>query len=304
MITDNLLLPAFRALSHVPRSWCERVGDGAGRINAMVPSGSVRQLGENHARILGHPPGRKHLRDAVASYFTMFAQTPHLNRLSEHEICHAVTSSGAQAVRECLDSGPVVVALTHSGNWDLAGAWASQALAPVVTVAEKLKPPQLYDYFVSTRQDLGMEILGAEPGVFHRLIDAVRDRRVIVPLLADRDITGSGIEVELAGHRALVAAGPAALAQRLNCPLFAGYTSYRYDAKNPLATEVSFVPVEQSSWVEETTQRWVSAVEPLIRRHLVDWHMMQPLFVEDLDPQRLARARERHAREQAERGEV
>lgn len=270
----------------------------------MVPSGSVRQLKANHARILGHPPSRQHLRDAVASYFTMFAQTPHLNRLSEAEIRRSATSIGVQAVRECLENGPVVVALTHSGNWDLAGAWASQVLAPVVTVAEKLNPPQLYDYFVSTRQELGMEILGAEPGVFHSLIDTVRDRRVIVPLLADRDITGSGIEVELVGQRALVAAGPAALAQRLDRPLFAGYTSYRDDGKNRLAIEVTFVPVEQSSRIEETTQRWVSAVEPLIRRHLVDWHMMQPLFVDDLDPQRLARARERHARELTERGEV
>ncbi|MDO5729079.1 MAG: phosphatidylinositol mannoside acyltransferase [Actinomycetaceae bacterium] len=304
MNTDNLLLPAFRALSRVPRPVCEHVGHAVGRLSARVPNDSVRQLAKNHARILGQEPSTRHLREAVASYFTMFAQTPHLSQMTDQEVHRAVTSSGTQPVRKGLDDGPVVVALTHSGNWDLAGAWASRALAPVVTVAEKLTPPELYDYFVSTREHLGMEILGAERGVFHSLVDRVRDRHVIVPLLADRDITGSGIEVELAGHRALVAAGPAALARRLNCPLFAGYTSYRRDGRNRLALHVTFVPVDQSESVEETTQRWVSAVEPLIREHLVDWHMMQPLFVEDLDPARLARARERHALERARDGEL
>lgn len=39
------------------------------------------------------------------------------------------------------------------------------------------------------------------------------------------------------------------------------------------------------------SQEWLSQLEPLVIEHLEDWHMLQKVFVEDLDPERLARAR-------------
>ena len=49
--------------------------------------------------------------------------------------------------------------LGHLGNWDLAGAWGSRELGPVVTVAERLKPEEVYAEFLAFRESLGMTIL-------------------------------------------------------------------------------------------------------------------------------------------------
>lgn len=54
---------------------------------------------------------------------------------------------------------------------------------------------------------------------------------------------------------------------------------------------VHLIPVKLGADVAQTSQRWVSALEPVMRSNPLDWHMMQKLFVEDLDLQRLARAR-------------
>ena len=42
------------------------------------------------------------------------------------------------------------------------------------------------------------------------------------------------------------------------------------------------------------TQQMATAFEHGIREHLEDWHMLQKLFVADLDPERLAKSRARN----------
>ena len=73
-----------------------------------------------------------------------------------------------------------------------------------------MEPPALFERFVSLREGLGMEIIGVAKGesVFSTLIERVRGRSVIVPLLADRDISGSGIEVDLGTRRHSSPRGP------------------------------------------------------------------------------------------------
>ena len=122
----------------------------------------------------------------------------------------------------------------------------------------------------------------------------------MIPLLADRDISGTGIEVELGAKPALVAAGPAALARALNAPLIAGVVSDVDASGTPEfvrleVTENLYDPQVKDDDVPELTQKWVTALLPILQRRIREWHMMQAVFVEDLDPERLARARKRAA---------
>ena len=52
---------------------------------------------------------------------------------------------GKDNVAAALDAGRgVVLALPHSGNWDMAGVWMVQEHGTFTTVAERLKPESLY----------------------------------------------------------------------------------------------------------------------------------------------------------------
>lgn len=289
------LVTTFKALGHVPPRVAAGLGRGSGVVASLFDSKSKRQLIANHQRLSDKPLDSAHIREAFASYFEMFAQSPSLPGWSKARITRSVSVDDDLAQAVAQEDGPIVIAMTHGGNWDLAAAFASFHLAPVVTVAEALEPPELFDYFVESRAAFGMKVFAAKRGVFEQLREYVRGKHVMVPLLADRDISGSGIEVDFGGHSALVAAGPAALASQLDAPLFALHMSrlpgreatYHLHARR----------VEVTGDIPADTQRWVDAIVPLIRSNLADWHMMQPLFVEDLDPARLARARERAKRE-------
>ena len=129
---------------------------------------------------------------------------------------------GDEPVREALAAGTGCVAfLGHLGDWDTGGAWSSGHLAPVTTVAERLEPEEVFRDFLEFRESLGMTIIpltgGGDP--FVALKQAI-GRGEFVALLADRDLTHNGVEVDLCGHRARMAKGPAVLSVMTKAPLF------------------------------------------------------------------------------------
>lgn len=296
----------FRALwailPRLPLPLTESVADLIGRIVALLRVPSVRQMETNFRKLSGRTPTRREMMDAVASYFRCFAEQFALTGWSDEQLRTSTVYVNIAELQELMEDGPVVLALTHSGNWDLAAAWFCQSYGRIVTVAERLHPPEIFDQYVRFRSGFGVEIIGVSKGekVFNTLVEKTRDRSVIVPLLADRDISGTGVEVLLGTEKALVAAGPAALALQLDRPLIAGHMVYRRSGRrwvlhlNFTAPIVPPARVPEETAVETLTKAWVAAVEPLMIEGIVDWHMMQKLYLTDLDEDRLVRARQRH----------
>lgn len=253
---------------------------------------------------------------AMRSYMRYYYEAFRLPALTWEQIEARVRADGRENLIRTLADGPAAGALMHAGNWDLAGAWATVAAAPVHTIVEKLEPEELFQIFVDFRVNLGMTItpLVKGGGALHTIETAMGEGRVFAPLLADRDLAASGIEVNLAGHAALVAPGPALLAQRTGRPIVPIYVSYErisgeraqragsrwgivLHIETPIwpAVGTDAATADKNADLARMTQEWIDALEPHLRAHLIDWHMLQKVFVADLDPERLARARARAA---------
>lgn len=293
---------AWKLVPKIPIKLTLAVSDRAADIVTLLGVSSTKQLKANLERLTGRQVTSRELRASVRSYFRAFSQQFSLPGWSSEYLTSSVTYPQAQSIAELLKDGPVVLALTHSGNWDLAGAWFCQSYGKIVTTAEKLEPQELFDKFVAFRSSIGMDILGVAKGehVFEQLVQKVKGQPVLVPLLADRDISGAGIEVQLGTAKALVAAGPAALAIRLGRPLIAGHLTYKKEHgswhmyarfTDPLPVPT---PKPDETQVEALTKAWVKAIEPVMVEGFLDWHMMQKLYIKDLDPERLERSRARH----------
>ena len=274
----------------------------------------VGQLERNLARILpaGTPPRalRRATRAGMRSYMRYFYEAFALPGITPDQILARVRTDIDPQLHEDVRAGSVVMALPHMGNWDLIGAWACRELATVLTVAERLEPEDLFEQFVSFRQLLGMRIIGQAHGekVFDRLLEAASQGHYVVALLADRDLSSAGITAPLGGATARVAAGPAAIAQRLGRPLYAASIHYepltgqrrrRAGSSWGLVLTARRVPAPQQMEGREQvvahTRAWVAVLDPLLAEHAEDWHMLQPVFDADLDQERLARS---HARDQ------
>ncbi len=296
--------------------WGRRLPEPVARALALVAADvtwlrhgtGVRRLEANLARVrpeLNRAGVRRLSRAGMRSYLRYFAEAFTLPGRSREQIAARVSVSGREAVQRHLDAGrQVVLVLGHLGNWDLAGAWATRELAHVTTVAERLKPEEVYQEFLAFREGLGMRIIptGGDGDVFRQLVRVVRTEPGVMPLLADRDLTAKGVEVDLFGRRARVAVGPAALGVTTGAPLLMAGVTYerlrgarRRAAGTPWGVRIEFhdVPVPPADLptrerIRVLTQAWTDVLAGVIRRHPQDWHMLQRVFVEDLDPDRYA----------------
>ena len=70
-------------------------------------------------------------------------------------------AAGLEHVEKARAGGRgLVLALPHSGNWDIAGVWCVDFLGgPFMTVAERLEPESLFERFVEYRERLGIRVL-------------------------------------------------------------------------------------------------------------------------------------------------
>ncbi len=182
----------------------------------------------------------------------------------------------------------VVVGLPHLGNWDVAGAWITAQGFPVTTVAEVVHPPELFDWFVSTREQLGMHVVALGPAAGSALVHDLAAGRVVC-LLADRDLTGDGVEVDFFGERTRLPGGPALLALRTGAPLLPVGLSFEPHGGHG-ARILAPLPTERRARLRDdvirVTQDLASSFEDLIRAAPDQWLMMQPLWPSDGAPTR------------------
>lgn len=302
MDSGRLLLLGWRIAPRIPAVVLRAVGYVAAHVVWLLRGKGVRQLEQNLARVVPRRQIRSTSRRAMLSYLNYWVEALLLTGATEEQIAARVRCDHVEYARKAVaEDGSAILVLGHQGNYDLAGAWASRHIAPLITVAERLKPDELFTEFRTFRERLGMTIY-AHTGedAFRNLLRHAKAGNSLIALLADRDLTTSGIEVEMFDETASVAAGPVALARAAGIRIIPTTIHYerlrgerRRRAKWPWGIVLHFGEPYGVSKQGKTTdlfaagsQRWASNLAESIRARPQDWHMMQKVFVADLDPDR------------------
>lgn len=272
---------AFRSLAD--QLWVRRAG-GVPTLEANLAR-VLEFAAERDGRTLDDDRLREVSREAVRSYLQYWCDVFRLPSMSPERVVERVTIHHADRISDAAASGRgAVVVLPHAGNWDLMGAWLAQVQGPFTTVAERLRPESLHRKFVDYRTSLGMEVLPltGEGPVFAQLAARLR-RGGVVCLLGDRDLTGSGSEVDFFGAKARFPAGPAALAVATGAALLPVEVWVDVDADqhvNGVIHEELALSTEgaRRERIADGTQRVAHAFQDFISQHPQDWHMMQPIW--------------------------
>jgi phosphatidylinositol dimannoside acyltransferase len=300
----------WSVVCRLPESWARWVFQAAADIAWRRQGPQVQVLEGNLRRVLGPDATGAELRalsrESLRSYARYWLEIFRLPVIPVERLVAETDGSGDVWVAlDYLKAGRgVIFALPHMGNWDQAGAWIiHQGAGSFTTVMERLKPESVYDKFVAFREGLGMEVLPASGGAvnaFGILSQRLRAGKLVC-LPADRDVTGSGIEVEFFGEKAKMMVGSAALAERTGAALFPAILWYEGDRWGIFVDKEIPVPDEgdRKQKVAAMMQELARSFEAGIRAHPADWHMLQRVFVADLDPERLARADARAAAAEA-----
>jgi phosphatidylinositol dimannoside acyltransferase len=274
----------------IPESWAYRL---AGVLGALAARRSKwrAQVARNLARITGRPVESPEVEKLVVesyrSYARYWLETFRLVREGREFFLERFQATGQENLDGVLARGKgAIVVVGHLGNWDAAGAWVGARGNLLVTVAEVLKPRRMFDFFVSHRARLGMRIHAAQVGVTRTLIKEVNEGAVVA-ILGDRDLKGTGIEVDFFGAPATLPGGPASIALKTGVPLLVAgvYSEVMSDGRRGWSADIS-APIELPEdtgpgAIAKLTQQVGEKLEDFIARRPEEWHVLQPFWIED-----------------------
>jgi phosphatidylinositol dimannoside acyltransferase len=267
--------------------------------------GGVTQLEKNLRRIrpaASDAEIRELSKDSMRRYFRYWCEAFRMPDWSKERVVNTMLCEGEDNLTQAINQNKgVIVALPHMGNWDHVGAWACLTKGPLTSVAERLKPEKLFDKFIDYRSSLGMRIypLGT-PDLMDVLASELRTDHRLLALVSDRDLTARGIDVEFFGEATRMPAGAANLALRTGAPLLPAalwhteigsairlFPQIEIPDGAPTGDDCARQPGYAEA-VTVMTQQVARCFETGINDHPTDWHMMQKLWLADLDPERLA----------------
>jgi KDO2-lipid IV(A) lauroyltransferase len=218
---------------------------------------------------------------AMRSYMRYWCDTFRFPDWSSERVRESVSVTNEHLLTDAIAAKTgVIVTLPHAGNWDHAGAYFCAKGIPLVTVAERLKPEKLFLKFLEYRQAMGMEVLPLDGRVLGALAQRLGEGSLIA-LVADRDLSRTGIDVEFFGGPSRMPAGPALLALKTDAPLITAFVSYTESGIHIDFNEVS-IPASGSdeAKVSQIVQNMAHLFETGISAYPQDWHMLQRIWTD------------------------
>jgi lauroyl/myristoyl acyltransferase len=209
-------------------------------------------------------------KKAMQSYMRYWCDTFRMPDWNQEKIAANVELVNSEVFTAPLDAGKgVVVALPHSGNWDHAAAYFLGRGYKAVTVAERLKPEKVFKAFLKYRQEIGLEVLSTDMRTIPTLVTRAKEG-FIVALVADRDLSSSGVEVDFFGRIAKMPVGPVGIAKKAEVDLIGAFITY-----TPKSIKITFAKLDYS------VQAQADFFAKCIKENPVDWHMLQRIWIND-----------------------
>ncbi len=281
-----------RCLSALPEPVALSVANVAGDVMFRVRGEHRRMVSNNLGRVLGADPEDaddrmivdRWARRSFRAYARYWVEGARLARIPPTEVEERTLVEGLRYLVEGMAAGKgVIMALPHVGSWEFGGAFLATQSLPMTAVAERIEPPELFEFFVAQRAAMGLTIVPLDGSSGGSVMSTLR-RGGLVGLLSDRDLVGNGIEVEFFGETTTMPAGPATLALRTGAQLVTGAVysgpgrDHRALVQPPLDTTRRGSLRED---VTRLTQGIATRFEELVRRAPEQWHVFQPLWLAD-----------------------
>jgi len=247
-----------------------------------IAARNLRRAGERWRGPLGEARAVQGVFESYGRYWVDTLRLPHL---SPQEVAAGFTVEGDEHIEDAFAAGTApILALPHLGGWEWAARWLIDVRGhAVAAVVEELEPPELYEWFREVRESIGLHVIPLSEG--GSAVAGALAAGEIMCLLCDRDLSGTGIEVEFFGERTTLPGGPALIALRTGAPLLPTAVYFRDGGVHgvvdpPLATERRGRLRED---VARVTQDLARSLEAQIRRAPRQWHLLQPNWPSDYE---------------------
>ena len=281
-----LYLFAWKLIAVLPEKSAYKLADYVSDRIYKKNGKGIKRLRGNYGQVMPEysPQKLEELTKlGMRSYLRYWFDTFRLSKWSKNRII-----STTQVIRENLLRDPIqskqgcIVALPHAGNWDHAAAYFCSTGITLTAVVEKLKPEAIFKKFLAYRESIGIEAISHKEKTIPILTERLQAGKLIA-LVADRDMSRNGIEVNFFGKTSKMPSGPAILAIKTGAPLITAYVRY-----TPGGIEIIFdetlKPTNSESEEEQIkviTQSMADNFAKRIKENPVDWHMLQRIWIDE-----------------------
>ena len=281
-----LYLIAWKLIALLPEKSAYKLADYVSDRIYKKNGKGIKRLRGNYGRVMPEYSSQK-LEEltklGMRSYLRYWFDTFRLSKWSKNRII-----STTQVIRENLLRDPIqskqgcIVALPHAGNWDHAAAYFCSTGITLTAVVEKLKPEAIFKKFLAYRQSIGIEAISHKEKPIPILTQRLQAGKLIA-LVADRDMSRNGIEVNFFGKTSKMPSGPAILAIKTGAPLITAYVRYTSGGIEIIFDE-TLKPTNSGSEEEQIkiiTQSMADNFAKRIKENPVDWHMLQRIWIDE-----------------------
>ncbi len=195
--------------------------------------------------------------------------------LNKDNIKQKVTIVGKERLDAALKEGRgAVLAATHCGNWEMAGAALALYGYPMLSVAMKQKNEE-FDRFISEYRAMPGQTVEYKTGV-RDMLRALK-KGYFIGLLCDQDPGETGILSPFMGQETLTPTGPAHFSVMCHLPVLTilihqtGIESYTIYVGDPITADEGLTKKEQ---IQQITDRVNARLEAWIRKYPEEWFWM------------------------------
>jgi lauroyl/myristoyl acyltransferase len=160
------------------------------------------------------------LRSAFRHYARNYLETMRAPTMGGAYVRERTTIEDPAVVDDAFaEKGPVIFVGLHFGSLELPGIYlVERSGRPVTTPMETIDDPAIQAWFVRTRNVVGIRLVDLR--LARSELAGALERGEIAGLVADRDITGGGVQLPFFGAPAPIPAGPGLLAVQSRVPAF------------------------------------------------------------------------------------
>jgi lauroyl/myristoyl acyltransferase len=182
----------------------------------------------------------------------------------------AAGEMSAEGKRFLAENKPAVTVSGHIGCWEILSQLALLEGHPMMSVAKDIGTNGMTKLLMKARTSIGQEIVHAD-GAFRPLMQGLKDGKSL-GLLVDQDVEPleGGVWVKLFSVPIPVSAAPAFFSAKGRAPIVVAWSRPLKDGRYRCEIVATYKP-ESARDIRGTTQRCISDIERVIKRHPSCW---------------------------------
>ncbi|MDH5186027.1 MAG: lysophospholipid acyltransferase family protein [candidate division WOR-3 bacterium] len=264
----------------LPRWLAIRLAVVLGNICFILMKQRRERIYDNLGYILGSTAVkniRHYARKLFVNYAICMTDLLRAPLLTKEKLLAMIRFNDYNNFNQALAKGKGAILCTaHIGNWDLAGVFLSRIGYPLVAAVEPIGQG-MTEAFNRYRGTTGMKLVSLNDT--HNLVKSLTEKKVLV-LLADRDLTGHGIELPVFDAKRSFPKGPAIFALRYNIPILFGYFVLNSKQNKPyfcgIEPEINFPKTDKFKQdVYTLTEIIAKRINRLIQEYPDQWFVFQ-----------------------------